>query len=145
MVEKFINIFEGLKRAHGCTYINSAPKNGTKLKFKYDELKHDIEKKDDDPINIITETDSSEHNKLTPNKMFSFARFYLFTPSHANFFLSISNKELSSNYYFEMVRSNPHLSYRKTESLVPRPTDMPMWPARTPIWHCLYLPHRTNL
>ena len=34
MVEKFINIFEGLKRAHGCTYINSAPKNGTKLKTK---------------------------------------------------------------------------------------------------------------
>ena len=34
MVEKFINIFEGLKRAHGCTYINSVPKDGTKLKTK---------------------------------------------------------------------------------------------------------------
>ena len=34
MVDKFINIFEGLKRAHGCTYINSVPKNGVKLKTK---------------------------------------------------------------------------------------------------------------
>ena len=34
MVDKFISIFEGLKRAHGCTYINSAPKNGAKLKTK---------------------------------------------------------------------------------------------------------------
>ena len=34
MVDKFINIFEGLKRAHGCTYINSVPKNGAKLKTK---------------------------------------------------------------------------------------------------------------
>ena len=31
MVDKFINIFEGLKRAHGCTYINSVPKNGVKF------------------------------------------------------------------------------------------------------------------
>jgi hypothetical protein len=34
MEKKFIEIFSGLKRAHGCTYINTTPKNGLKLKTK---------------------------------------------------------------------------------------------------------------
>ena len=33
-MEKFIEIFRGLNRAHGCTYINTIPKNGVKLKTK---------------------------------------------------------------------------------------------------------------
>ena len=33
-MEKFIEIFRGLSRAHGCTYINTVPKNGVKLKTK---------------------------------------------------------------------------------------------------------------
>ena len=33
-MEKFIEIFRGLNRAHGCTYINTVPKNGVKLKTK---------------------------------------------------------------------------------------------------------------
>ena len=33
-MEKFIEIFKGLNRAHGCTYINTVPKNGVKLKTK---------------------------------------------------------------------------------------------------------------
>ena len=31
---EFEKIFDGLKRAHGCTYINTAPANGEKLKGK---------------------------------------------------------------------------------------------------------------
>ncbi len=34
MEDKFIEIFTGLKRAHGCTYINTTPKEGVKLKTK---------------------------------------------------------------------------------------------------------------
>ncbi len=34
MENKFIEIFTGLKRAHGCTYINTIPKEGVKLKTK---------------------------------------------------------------------------------------------------------------
>jgi len=34
MEDKFIKIFTGLKRAHGCTYINTTPKEGVKLKTK---------------------------------------------------------------------------------------------------------------
>jgi len=34
MEDRFIEIFTGLKRAHGCTYINTTPKEGVKLKTK---------------------------------------------------------------------------------------------------------------
>ena len=34
MEDRFIEIFTGLKRAHGCTYINTIPKEGVKLKTK---------------------------------------------------------------------------------------------------------------
>ena len=34
MEDRFIEIFTGLKRAHGCTYINTTPKGGVKLKTK---------------------------------------------------------------------------------------------------------------
>ena len=33
-MERFAEIFDGLKRAHGCTYINTKPANGEKLKTK---------------------------------------------------------------------------------------------------------------
>ena len=33
-MERFAEIFDGLKRAHGCTYINTKPTNGEKLKTK---------------------------------------------------------------------------------------------------------------
>jgi len=34
VMTEFEKIFDGLKRAHGCTYINTAPANGEKLKGK---------------------------------------------------------------------------------------------------------------
>ena len=32
MVQKFINIFSGLERAHGCTYVEKKNADGTKVK-----------------------------------------------------------------------------------------------------------------
>ena len=46
MVEKFINIFDGLQRAHGCTYVEKKNADGTKIKgqsfVKREEVNHTL-------------------------------------------------------------------------------------------------------
>jgi len=46
MVEKFINIFSGLQRAHGCTYVEKKNADGTKIKgqsfVKREEVNHTL-------------------------------------------------------------------------------------------------------